>query len=625
MKALLAMAVRFYRAAQPAQPQPARPPLRPSRSLPQAEYRLSHSYNYTEADIQQVYFPPFAAAIRANVTAAMCAYDGQNLTSNPAWPYPGGREPWGVPLCLHPDMQRLMRDPALGWGGYVISDEGAITFAGPGYHGYTSTLLDAACLAFNAGTDLALGGEFAGTLAQCLARGNVTQARLREALTRVLSAQFDLGWMDSLAALRGGFPDPVPFNSVGDANVTTPAARALARQAARDSLVLLKNAGGAALPLRAAALKAVALVGPAAEFSGTSTGSYLGNYAGCTNGPGGSVPPDPRCHVVTLREALANRSAAGGWALRFAPGCDVNTAGNTSGFPAALAAAAGADVIIAAVGLDTCQESSCSEGEANDRVVPGGRFPAAGLDLGGAQLALLQALAAAYPATPLVVVLFNGGPISSPWTMANAAAVLEAWYPGLEGGAAIGEALFGDASPAGRMPVTTVRSLDDLPPHTDSIMSTPPGRTHLYFTGEPLIPFGFGLSYANFTYAGLSVTPPTLGPSDASFTVAATLAHAGGPPADEVVQLYGRFEAPSVGLASVPLLQLLGFARVRGVAPGSQQPVSFTVSRETLRLMDPAGTMRVQPGKWTLWLGGGPPSAPSYGGGAVLQGGLTVA
>ncbi len=570
-----------------------------------------------------MYFPPFAAAIRAGVTAMMCAYDGQNGT-NPAWPYPGGKEPWGVPLCLHPDMQRLMRDPALGWKGYVISDEGAISFAGPGYHSYTSTLIDAACLAFNAGTDLALGGEYASTLATCLARGNTTQARLREALTRVLSAQFDLGWFDTLAALRGGFPDPVPFNAVSDENVTTPAARALARQVARDSLVLLKNSGGTALPLRAIALKAVALVGPAASFSGTSTGQYLGNYAACTDGPGGDVPKDPRCHVVTLHEALTNRSAAGGWELRYAPGCDVNTVGDTKGFPAALAAAAGADVIVAAMGIDTCQESLCSEGEANDRVVAGGRFPAAGLDLGGAQLALLQALRAAHPATPLIVVLFNGGPISSPWTMENAEAVLEAWYPGLEGGAAVAEALFGDASPAGRMPVTTVRSVADLPPHTDVVMATPPGRTHMYFSGVPLIPFGFGLSYANFSYAGLQVAPAALGPSDAAFTVSATLTHAGGAASDEVVQLYGRFDAPSVGLASVPLLQLLGFTRVRGVAPGSQQPVSFTISREALALMDPVGVMRVQAGTWSLWLGGGPPSAPSFGGGAVLQGEITV-
>jgi beta-glucosidase-like glycosyl hydrolase len=140
-------------------------------------------------------------------------------------------------------MEAQLRDPALDWQGYVITDEGSITFMGPGYHGYVDNLVDAACLAMNAGTDLALGGEFASTLATCLAQGNVTAARLREALTRVLRAQFDLGWVratpgaffllprsslylhaasprfpfpqfDSLGALKYGTADPVTFNNV---------------------------------------------------------------------------------------------------------------------------------------------------------------------------------------------------------------------------------------------------------------------------------------------------------------------------------------------------------------------------------------------------------------------------
>jgi beta-glucosidase-like glycosyl hydrolase len=105
-------------------------------------------------------------------------------------------------------MEAQLRDPALDWQGYVITDEGSITFMGPGYHGYVDNLVDAACLAINAGTDLALGGEFASTLATCLAQGNVTVARLREALTRVLRAQFDLGWVRATMALPLA---PVPF------------------------------------------------------------------------------------------------------------------------------------------------------------------------------------------------------------------------------------------------------------------------------------------------------------------------------------------------------------------------------------------------------------------------------
>lgn len=409
-------------------------------------------------------------------------------------------------------------------------------------------------------------------------------------------------------------------------NVSTPASRALARRVASEGLVLLKN-DGATLPLASARLKRVALVGPGADLDGISPiNSYIGNYAACTGGPNSPITSDPRCHVVSLREALANASAAGGWALAYAPGCDVNSVGNTSGFAAAIAAAAGADVIIAAVGLNTCQVGdSCSEGEANDRAVAGGKFPAAGLDLPGEQLPLLAALAAAYPTTPLVAVLMNGGPISSPWLAAHAAAILEAWYGGYEGGAAVADALLGATSPAGRLPVTVVASLDDLPPYTDVVLSTPPGRTYMYSTAKPLYPFGFGLSYAAFDYSAMAVQPPTLAPSDATFTVSASVRHAGGLASDEVVQLYGAFDAPSLGRASIPRLQLLAFVRLHALQPGSApQRVAFPLPRAALALVDAAGIMRVQPGTWTLWLGGGPPSAPDFGGAADLNTTLQV-
>jgi beta-glucosidase len=299
----------------------------------------------------------------------------------------------------------------------------------------------------------------------------------------------------------------------------------------------------------------------------------------------------------------------------------VNTPG-TSGFAKALAAAQGADVIVAAMGLDTCQETFCSEGEANDRAVPGGKIDT--IDLPGSQLALLQALQSKYPTTPIVVVLLNGGPISSPATMQLASAVLEAWYPGYEGGTAVADVLFGRYSPAGRLPVTIVKSTDDLPLYTDVILSTYPGRTNRYFQKTPLLPFGFGLSYATFVYTNLSISPAVLQPSDASVTVSATLSHVSGMVSDEVVQLYGRFEAPSTGRASYPLQQLLSFTRIKDIESGTQQTVQLTVAREAFALVDPAGTMRVQPGTWTLWLGGGPPSNAAFGGGDVLKGSLRV-
>ena len=596
-----------------------------------AQYRLSHSFNYTEADIQQTYFPSFKAALQANVTAIMCSYDGSNTTT-PAWPAPHGSEPWGVPLCASTEMERLLRDPSLGWEGYVISDEGSITFTGPGYHGFTSTLLDAAILCLNAGTDLALGGEYAGTLAKALSQGNITEATIRKSLRRLLRAQFSLGWFDSLAALRGSFPDPVPWNNVSEADIGSPAHRALAYSASAASIVLLKNEG-ALLPLAPTPTTKLALIGPAAAFSGTDTSSYLGNYAGCEGGPGGAVSQDPRCHVVSLLEALtaASTSAAAPFHLAYAPGCSINKKGDMAGFPAALAAAQGADAIIYAGGLNTCQESDCSEGEANDRGVSGGRYPAAGLDLGGEQLALLAQLSSAYPGVPIVVVYFNGGPISSPWVHAHARAVVEAWYPGVEGGSAIGDVLLGRAIPAGRLPVTLVKSMADLPPHTDFVLSTPPGRTHRYSTAAPLLPFGFGLSFVGFTYTALRIVPATLGPQDAAFTVSVTLTRSeeappavAALPADEVVQLFGASGAPAVGLASPPLQQLLAFKRVKALQRGEARSVDFTLQRGALELLSPQGSMQVQAGNWTLTVGGGPPSNAAFGGGAVLTGYLLV-
>jgi beta-glucosidase len=217
--------------------------------------------------------------------------------------------------------------------------------------------------------------------------------------------------------------------------------------------------------------------------------------------------------------------------------------------------------------------------------------------------------------------LFNGGPISSPWIVEHADAVLECWYPGVRGGSAIVDVLFGRTSPSGRMPVTTVASVDDLPLFTDWNLATPPGRTHRYFTGTPLIPFGWGLSYVDFRYDALAVSPPTLAPTGESVTVAARVTHAGGMAlaADEVVMLFAGFQAESTGLSSVPRQQLIAFERLHSLMPGESRNVSFLVPRSALALVDAVGAMRVQSGEWKLWLGGGPPTSAG-----VLHGSLIV-
>jgi beta-glucosidase len=445
-----------------------------------------------------------------------------------------------------------------------------------------------------------------------------------------MKAQFDLGWFDTLAALRGNFTDPVPFNQVTDLNVSTPAARMLSHKVASESLVLLKNGFSPSssssfsrtLPIDVSSLTkgVIALVGPAANFTHNDKNSYIGNYPGCVNGPGGAITNDPRCKVVSLLDELVSRSSSSGvkFSLNYARGCDINTRNSTAEFPAAISAASNADVIIFAGGLDTCQESACSEGEANDRATEGGQFPLAGLDLGGSQLLLLEALRTSYPSTPIVVVLFNGGPISSPYTMANADAILETWYGGIEAGPAIAEVLFGEVSPAGRMPVTVVASLSDLPPHDDFFLSTPPGRTHRYFTGAPLTPFGFGLSYTNFTYSDLNVSPSTVPVDGIGVYVTATVTNTGMVTSDEVVQLYGSFQG--VGAVSAPLQQLLSFERLFHIASGESRQVEFPLLSDEFQLVGLDNTLEILKGRWNLYLGGGPPNNAKYGGGQVLVG-----
>ncbi len=189
------------------------------------------------------------------------------------------------------------------------------------------------------------------------------------------------------------------------------------------------------------------------------------------------------------------------------------------------------------------------------------------------------------------------------------------------------DALFGVYSPAGRLPVTIVQDMSELPLYTDFFLNSPlgPGRTHWYYQGTPLFPFGFGLSYANFTYSALSIQPAVLKPGQSSFVVSATLSHVSGLASDEVVQVYGSYQAASVGFASVPNQMLLGFMRVHNIAAGSSQTVSLTVARDLLALVTPAGDMAVSPGMWIITIGGGPPSNAQYpGGSAVLTGKLQV-
>jgi beta-glucosidase len=230
------------------------------------------------------------------------------------------------------------------------------------------------------------------------------------------------------------------------------------------------------------------------------------------------------------------------------------------------------------------------------------------IDLPASQEDLLKALAAT--GKPLVVVLQNGSALAVNWAEEHATAILEAWYPGEEGGTAIAETLLGLNNPAGRLPVTFYSSLEQLPPFEDYSMQS---RTYRYFEGKPLYGFGYGLSYSTFEYSNVKLSSPQLKAGD-ELTVEADVRSSSGPAGDEVAELYLEF--PS--LPGAPLRALRGFQRLH-LAPGDTQHVTFTLKARDLSMVNDKGEHVVAPGDYYVFVGGGQPSEPPAGVTAKLE------
>jgi len=220
------------------------------------------------------------------------------------------------------------------------------------------------------------------------------------------------------------------------------------------------------------------------------------------------------------------------------------------------------------------------------------------IDLPAPQKQLLERVVAV--GKPTVLVLLNGSALAVNWADENVPAILEAWYPGGEGGTAVAEALAGDFSPAGRLPVTFYKSVDQLPPFEDYAMA---GRTYRYFQGEPLYPFGYGLSYTSFAYSKPKVNHRKI-TADDSVTLSVEVENTGPFASDEVVQLY----LTHPGVAGAPIRALCGFQRLH-FNRGEKRTVSFTLSGRDLSIVDEAGKRRIVPGKVEAWIGGGQPGS----------------
>jgi len=385
---------------------------------------------------------------------------------------------------------------------------------------------------------------------------------------RLFKARVLLGMFDP--------PEMVPYASIPYEVNDCYEHRELAREAARQSIVLLKNENGL-LPLRDD-LGAVAVVGPNAR----DLRVLLGNYYG-----------EPSRYVTFLdgiRERVGPKTR-----VYYSEGCELASPFKHL-FSEAVSMAERSDVVIACLGF-----SPRLEGEEGEVAASDGGGDRMYVHLPGVQQELLEKLCSL--GKPVVLVTTGGSAIGMNWAAANVPAILHAWYPGEEGGSALADVLFGDISPAGRLPVTFVRSLDDVPPFDVYGMAN---RTYRYMESEPLFPFGYGLGFADFEYSNLSVTSPETDGTK-GIMVSVDVRNAGKIESDEVVQLY---LIPAIASFPLPSCRLHGVERIN-LTPEESRTVTFALTPRDLASIDEDGQCVLIPGDYEAAVGGSQPDPRS--------------
>jgi beta-glucosidase len=525
-------------------------------------------YNTVDMSTQQLfndYLPTYKAGVDAGVATVMSAFNSLN----------------GVPASADPyTLQTILRDE-WGFGGTVVSDYQAVQELEE--FGYASNDAQAAQEALTAGVDIEMAVQlhspnstYENAGPTLLAQHKITMAQVNNEVRHVLTLKY----------LAGMFQNPITDPTRVKTAELTPANVSQARTAADESMVLLNNQKNA-LPL-STSTPSIAVVGPLADDALDQLGpdvpiGYDTSTAGLAAGGGDKI--------VTVKQGIQN--ALPHATVNYAPGCTTFTVtdpcNETTGFSQAVTAAQASDVTVVVVG-----EPAGDSGEASSRSM---------IDLPGSQLQLIQQIAATNK--PYVVVLMNGRPLTIPWLADNAPGLLEAWYPGTEGGDAVADVLFGKVDPGGKLPISFPRNVGQIPISYNELPTGRPADPNNKYTSKyldvdntPQYPFGYGLSYTTFNVGAPQLSSGSVSPNG-RLRVTVPISNTGSVTGDDVVQLYLHQDFTSI---LQPVRKLEGFQRV-SVPAGQSTTVTFTLNRQNFGFYNDQGQFVIEPGQFHLWVG----------------------
>lgn len=519
---------------------------------------IRHSFNavVSKQDLYETYLPAFKACVQeGKVEAVMGAYNRTN----------------GAPCCGSKELLTDILRSEWNFQGHVVSDCWAIKDFHQG-HGVTSGPVESAAVAMNNGCDLNCGNLFI-YLVDAVNKGMVQEERIDEAVVNLFTTRMKLGVFDD----KGKNPfEEIPYSVVDSREM-----QQLNVDTAAKCVVLLKNEKNL-LPLDKSRINSIGVIGPNANNRKALVGNYEGTasrYYTVLEGIQDYVGEEVRvmysegCHLY--KEKISGLGIENDRISEVKGVCDAS------------------DVVIVCLGLDAGLEGE--EGDEGNQYASGDK---PNLDLPGMQQEVLQT---AYDSgKPVVLVLLSGSALAVGWADEYIPAILQGWYPGAQGGKAIAQILFGDRNPEGKLPITFYRTTEELPDFLDYAMK---GRTYRYMVNEALYPFGFGLSYTEFTYSNERVSKNVL--DGGGISVKATVTNTGSREGTETVEVYVKALREGT-----PGAQLKGVGKIT-LQPGESREITVRLPVEAFALYDENGVSGVEKGEYLVSIGGTQPEKRS--------------